>query len=453
MLMTRPKPSVELQLVDRDWTPLAETLNRGARLVSRKVGLIRRIRAGMRRPQDPVIHSLNGELTDLSRYSDLRNPPLSSGSGETVEAALAAAIGEAVERYCMNFCDPGKLVLATARELGDDAVDPGLVRLYSREQCESGRLPKGTGYFDHDTRIRWVWGYSLSSHWPRLVPASLVYIDPRTVGDERYIGHNTSTGLAAGASLEEAVLSGLMEVVERDAFALSWLLKRPGRRLRIDDEGLELFLERRFHTHSPLVDLRFFELSIDVPIPVVLGFMRRPSDFGPTLTVGAAARLEPRSAVKKSLYEIGQMFPYLRYLVRTDWQPEADFSNVKNFELHGLFYLRRPDLVDEAFGFLEQAPSEVAFSELENRSTGRVLGDIEFCLRALEALGHEVIVVDLTTPDIRDLGMRAVRVVVPGLVSLHGDSVPFLGPARVLEKAREAGIGPAELHPYPHPFP
>jgi ribosomal protein S12 methylthiotransferase accessory factor len=66
--------------------------------------------------------------------------------------------------------------------------------------------------------------------------------------------------------------------------------------------------------------------------------------------------------------------------------------------------------------------------------------------------------VDLTTPDIEELGLRVVRVVVPGAHPLYmGHINRALGVRRLYEVPQRLGYpglvpGDAD-NPYPHPFP
>ena len=63
-----------------------------------------------------------------------------------------------------------------------------------------------------------------------------------------------------------------------------------------------------------------------------------------------------------------------------------------------------------------------------NESTGDPEKDLKKVLSLLESRGFDVLVVDLTTPDVREVGFRVVRVLIPGLQPLHGDHCyPFLG--------------------------
>jgi len=102
----------------------------------------------------------------------------------------------------------------------------------------------------------------------------------------------------------------------------------------------------------------------------------------------------------------------------------------------------------------------VPLSHLPDHSTGRVLDDIDHCVTCLGRAGYEVIVADVTTPDIAEVGLSVVRVIVPGLAPLHSNHLrPFLGVRRIfevpfrLEWNRRGWSPESGLNPFPHPFP
>lgn len=457
-------PARRIELTDVPWSHPCEMIRLGSRLVSSKVGLIRRIVAGGFRAQDPVIHSLGVLRSELSRFSTITREAKSGGAGERLDSALAATIGETVERYCMCIYDKRDMVLAPYEEVAADAVHPDEVRLYSRAQLADRRVFSRHEYFTERSRICWVWGFSLTEQRPRLVPASLVYLDYQVDHDlgEVAIGRNASSGLAAGVTLEEAVLTGLLEVIERDSFTICWLQRRMGPRIRVDEQELAQLLQRKFQAGHPRVQLQIFENTLDIPAASMFAILRRPTEIGPVLCVGSAARLDPREALLKCLYEAGQSVAFIRYLRQREkgWQPADDFSDLVSFDLHALHYNLRPELIPEVFRFCDDVKEEVPLSVLPNRSTGRVLGDLESLIERLRGLGSEVIVVEITTPDIREVGLRVVRVIATRLVPLHGNhNRPFLGPRRLYEVPEKLGWATrgwdpaAGLNPYPHPFP
>jgi ribosomal protein S12 methylthiotransferase accessory factor len=455
-----PRPAA-VKLQDVPWSNVWESIRRASRFVSPKVGLVKTLQQGVTLAQDPALFALGLGLQDLSRFSGILNSDKAGGGGELAERALVATIGEAIERYCTLFYDKEEMVRGTARELSPHVVDPDLIRYFSREQIE--QIGKRVGsYFTEDSTTYWVWGTSLTSGEARLVPASQVYLNYELDDDEVVPGRNASTGLAAGTTIEEAILTGLFEVVERDCFTLSWLHRHLGPRIAVDDPELERVLYERFYVGHPSVDLAFYDITLDIPIPSLFAVLRRPAEYGPALCVTSVARLSMKDAIRKGLCELGQELPYLRFLRHqlADWEPLPDHSDVVTFDHHFTLYSKRPDLAKKAMAFCDRVEEEVPLSQLPDYRTGRALGDIERCVAVLAEQGYEVIVVDITTEDVRELGWCVVRVLVPGLVPLHGHHRrPYLGLPRLREipdKLRwaENGWDPkAGLNPDPHPFP
>jgi ribosomal protein S12 methylthiotransferase accessory factor len=72
----------------------------------------------------------------------------------------------------------------------------------------------------------------------------------------------------------------------------------------------------------------------------------------------------------------------------------------------------------------------------------------------LQESGLDVLVVDLTTDDLRSVGVHAVRVLVPGLVPVNSDHRwPFLGGTASNVKFRYPTLEPSPEFPSPFPHP
>lgn len=140
-----------------------------------------------------------------------------TGKGCSQEEAEVSAVMEGIERFS---AEPRgfRLVRGSYRDLSREreVLDPNLLILPRKYQ--------------HSEEIEWVEGYSLTREVTILVPAEAVF--------HPYSRHNqlfrtNTNGLAVGNALEEAIVHGLMEVIERDA----WSLFEAG---RLQGRGLEL---------------------------------------------------------------------------------------------------------------------------------------------------------------------------------------------------------------------
>jgi ribosomal protein S12 methylthiotransferase accessory factor len=120
-------------------------------------------------------------------------------------------------------------------------------------------------------------------------------------------------------------------------------------------------------------------------------------------------------------------------------------EGVESFEDHIRYYAdsRRVAPAD----FLDASAERVRAEAI-----GPVEGDLvyELC-RRVRAAGSSAYAVDVTSPDVAELGLVVTKVIAPELCSLDVlHSARFLGGRRLYEAG---GIAPSDVNPYPHPFP
>src|SRR5271163_4406981 len=158
----------------------------------------------------------------------------SFGKGSTAEQGEASALMEAIERYSGIF--QGDEIRATRRFTdfpSGEAIPPNKVLLFSDAQLRQGRAPAPGSHqqeaipalFDQSARIEWSPVWSLRDECFKHLPTSLLYFFYR--GAAAFAAD--SNGCAAGNTLEEAIVQGFLELVERDAYAIWWYnrLRRP----------------------------------------------------------------------------------------------------------------------------------------------------------------------------------------------------------------------------------
>ncbi|GGM34971.1 TOMM precursor leader peptide-binding protein [Dactylosporangium sucinum] len=387
-------------------------------------------------------------------------------SGQTNNFARSRDVGllEGLER------DAGSLprqhvapVVGAYRELAGDALDPRDCGVYSDDTYASNERLEP---FDPDRAIPWVWGWSLRDERPVLVPRRISYYSTGTDGDG--FVDECSNGCASGGSLEEAILYGLLELVERDAFLLGWY---GGADLtEIELAGTATPATRAMLDRARFLGyhVRLFDNRIDLPIPAVTAVAER-LDGGPGLLgFAAGASLDPDTAIEGALEEICSYIPSLSaHHGRRRAELEAmasDFSLVRTLRDHAELFTV-PAMREHGRRYLEPArslPKDTVYADwLGRRPYSTDLLDDVRCLRdALTGLGHDVIVVDQTSPEQRMVGLHNVCMIVPGLVpidfgwslqrALH---MPRTFTAQRRGGLRSTDLTAAELHRVPHPFP
>jgi ribosomal protein S12 methylthiotransferase accessory factor len=352
-------------------------------------------------------------------------------------------------------------VTATLRELGGDALDPRDCGVYSDAFYAAN--PYLTRFGD-DVPVSWVWGHSLRDDRPVLVPEVIAYYHTPPV-EARFV-QETSNGCASGGSLAEAVYFGLMEVIERDAFLISWYARVP--LSEVDGRGSGRASTRQMIDRLAMYGYRarFFDTRITFPIPVVTAVAVREDGGLGTLAFGGGASLDPEAALAAALCEIATDAVKVRMRAGADQdrlRPMVDdFYQVLGLHDHPLLY-GLPEMAPYA-GFLldrDSRPAPIADRFAGGPAPATDLAvDVETAVAALAEHGFDVIVVDQTTPEQRDLGLNTVKVIVPGLVPIDFGWLRQRAPvmARVRTAPYAAGLldrepRPDELNPAPHPFP
>lgn len=433
------------------------TLEKARRLVGRKTGVIKELYELLLEPDDLPMFIWRAELADTSRYSPLKSFS-GTGCATTRGMAQAKAVGEAVERYCAGMYMDEDLILAPYRAVASDAMDPRTLPLCSeREYTHSYSY---LSRFAEDAPIKWVEGYSLTKQRTILVPACFVFVPYRFHSPAEGIYIPLSTGLACANSLEEATFSGLCEVVERDAIMIMWLNRLSMPKVALASAGNErirALLEKWTGCHA---ELHVINITTDVGIPTFFTVAVDQSGNGPAAIVGAATHLDPEIAIAKSIEEAAHGYFYAKSLMkqRPAFAQEINCANVKSLEDHALLYCAPTGFA--RLQFVYGCPQEIEVDSLPNRfSEHDVLANIRTCLDLLAAKGLEVIVVDITTPDIVDLGFRVVRVLIPGMQPLSiGTQHLYLGGQRLYQVPYVLGYTGApttedSVNREPHPFP
>jgi ribosomal protein S12 methylthiotransferase accessory factor len=420
-------------------------------LVSERVGLVRQLSRVMRaadEPQPPVLYAAT-----LSNFDFKRAPPIergAAGKGITESEAIGGAIGEAVERYCASHVDRQRLYRTPLGEAPAGAILPQDCTLYSEAQYRRPGFPHMRP--TPELAIDWVRATELPDGRETWVPAVAVYMHGNTVMPGDALFTPSSSGLAAGTSVVEAVRSGLCELIERDAFLVMWMNRLAVPELAVDahDDVLAGIVG---HYACFGVELRLFDLTTDVGIPVVMALALAGDTAGPAAVVGLGCHLDPQVAALRAAFEVCQVRPsqMRRQNART-----LAASEVRGIEDHSAFFAQRASLPE--LDFLLQGGRRRRLADLGSLAKADAGTDLATCVAALRKIGCRVAYAELTTADLAGYPIHVVRTLATGLQPIHfGDGLARLGSARLYEAAArmDPGHPPGNedsLNPCPHPL-
>lgn len=379
---------------------------------------------------------------------DVFNEPL-GGAGADVNTELAwlRAVMEGAERYANMAYSDDDFIVATANELGTTAIDlDRLARCSERELTTKG-CPFTAP--DKSLPIRWTRGYSLTDRCERLVPAvtTHIYLHPSRADN---FWQQISTGVAAHFDPAEAMVSAICEVIERDATAMVWLARLGLPRIELTQPLPPVLADNYRVLQRSLVRHIFFDATTDVGIPTVYAVQLLQGHPHTAQYVNCACGFSAAAACAKTIREAAPARPALEGI---DDVPR----DVREFRslYDGAHHLGRPEHRG-AFDFLLDSPRRMALADMEIDAPASAGGRLRYLVERLRSLDLEVVMVDLTSDELRRLGVWVVRAVVPGLMPMSSvQRGRFLGTPRLYAYPRRAGYGQLtedDINPLPQPF-
>jgi ribosomal protein S12 methylthiotransferase accessory factor len=371
----------------------------------------------------------------------------SGGKGTSDVQARVSAIAEAIERYAGVWRGEEPSVLASYAELGAAAVQPYALMGYSETQYRERDVrntPDGSRFhyipepFDETRPLHWTPVWSLTGGGFRWVPATYCFYGHPD--QQRWLFSTCdSNGNAAGSTLEEAVLQGFLELVERDAVAMWWYnrVQRPGVDLGSFREPYLDALQEHYRRLGR--ELWVVDLTADLGIPVFGGISRRVGASAEDIVVGFGAHLDPRLALLRAVTEVNQFLPAVQ-------AQDARGNTIYRFpEREAIDWWRTATIAENPYLLPHPELAPTTAATYADRSTGDLRDDVELCVEAARARGLEVLVMDQSQPDV---DMAVVKVLVPGMRHFW----KRFGPGRLYDVPVELGwlaspTPEAELNP------
>jgi ribosomal protein S12 methylthiotransferase accessory factor len=408
----------------------------------------------------PKINSLSLVPTSGNTGTDGRDVKYAGRAGQSnLEDTLSKTVGEMIERYFLTVYRTDSLYAASAQELKARHV-----RALDIDQL-NGYLPwqkKLFPKFDRTakTQIKWIKGVELESNKPVLIPAQLVFwnYDHARDAAEPYLADHTTSGAAGHFTREEALLSSLLESIERDGFLIYWLNSISPKMLDLSahpDPEIQEFLAymKRYR-----LEVYFLNTTTDIGIPTITCAIIDHASEKPTISLGSASGFNLKDVALHSGHEALMVYSYGTkmddYSLSPDYQPFADA------EVSALERVRawRGEAMLERFKFfISGAPQDIDTFDKGHRHLTSAAQQLDHVLKQLQKMGpgYEVYLYEVKHRVLDTLGYHVVRAIVPQLIPIYlTESFATLDSKRLREVPEKLGYAPAkELNPWPHPFP
>lgn len=355
----------------------------------------------------------------------------SSSCDENKDISKIKALGEYVERYCL---DNPELSLFEEKYDKENHIDPRIFMNF-RDEDMGGRKSE---YLDKIVNSDLLWVDAINRQGEKIrVPAQLVYINYPF--KEPIIRPRISTGAAAHEDISQAITSGIMENIERDSYMLTFYPKRKTPKISLEGELQEL--DDYFKRYK--LDLNIYETTTDLGIPSFMCLNIDRTGIGPAVSVGLSAGLDPKKAIRRSIIESQQLRQWIRYKYVEEGSPSINSArDIKEIHHRG-YYWHNQDKLQE-LDFLLNNPEIKKIEDIVVPAIDNQEGLIE----DLERNGIDTYVVDINHKIIKDAGFEVVKVLQPQLHPMFLEqNLPTLDSDRMRKYANGN-----KLNSSPHPF-
>lgn len=415
--------------------------------ISQSLGVVARGR------DSPRVCVIGGEMTGVHRLAGTRAPSAGAyhigGAGLTYGDAVIRALGETVERYAsflkpvIESSDLRRISYAELKAADDRVLTPPNLNWFLPDQLHMPGFPCTA--LSPDVSTGWVSARSLISGercWVTAQEAYPGYVGQK--GEPRFI-YGVSTGTAAHTRLDHALRNALLELVQIDAAMGHWY--------GADSHAVPIGRSDRTQVVDRIID-RHVPPSADrprmywLPSPDLPGFAVAcliESPIAPRVGVGLGCDLNLEDAMIKAFLEataVAQLAKVILFRMTAEGQVPRSTGLYDLDENVGFYAADDRELLRVKF----PVGATVKSDQLPPDRGHTPQADIEELIGCFSRSAKELVLLDLTTPDVADLGFVAVRTWSPDLLTLSLPSAPPLAHARFDAYGGAADVGP---HPYP----
>lgn len=395
----------------RAFTP-EQILQRYEHLISPITGVVSAL-VRVSDPNNPLVHTYSathafGSSSNLNRLrKSLRHK--SGGKGKTDRQSQASGFCEAIERYSGIYQGDEPRINSKLAELGERAIHPAQCLLFSDTQyqnreelnqkaiVDSDWIPQ---LFDETQAVDWTPVWSMTEQTHKYLPTAFCYYNYRLPKGDRFCFAD-SNGNAAGGTLEDAILQGFLELVERDSVAIWWYnrLSRPNVDLASFNDSYLLELQDWYLCQQR--ELWVLDLTTDLNIPAFAALCRNVGGSEERIIAGYGAHFDPKIAISRAVTEVNQIgFD----VDRQDYSTAPDSATKHWFTQVTL--ANQPYLAS----CTQTLPKQ--YADYPQQWSDDIQQDVLTCVEVARRAGLEMLVLNQTRPDI---GLPVVKVIVPGL--------------------------------------
>ncbi len=333
----------------------------------------------------------------------------SAGKGKTDLQSKISAFCEAIEHYSGLFTKDDYYITTSFSRIKTEAIHPNYLLNYSNKQYENrenfnslhGSYAWIAEPFKEEEEIGWTPVWSLTNKTFKYLPTAFCYYG-FPVNEGHQFCRGDSNGCAAGNTLEEAILQGFMELVERDCVAIWWYNRLPRRAVDLHSfndpylENLLVFIKEQD------CELWVLDITNDFNIPSFVAIVRQINKPKEKIMLGFGTHFDPAIGIMRAVTELNQMLAI--NLLHGDKQVYSDPDTE--------YWMKNATVKNQPYLIPSKDSSLKVFTDYDKYSSHDLKQDVLKCVEITASHGMEILVLDQTRPDIQ---LNVVKVIVPGL--------------------------------------
>lgn len=386
---------------------------------------------------EPLYYSYAAQLVDKIKL--LTNQGYISDCGSFVvgglslvskENALVRCLGEAAERSCLYSYLPKEIQKISLSKPYNNMID---VRAFPNTiQNES---------------IGVVQAKQINTNATRLVPAQLIYLNYNKHSHEELLDCPVSSGAAFGTNHLKTMLTGIYEVIERDAIMLSYLTQCTKYRIHI--KNIPFLNIRKINKKLSQYHLKWylFDVQNTLSIPTYLSVLVDKTGGGPAITIGSKTGFDAEQCMLGSVEEA---------LMTRAWGRQLRVDSITHIlhpkkevtirEDHLSYWYDTKKI--QKLSWLLKLP-EKPF--IENVTFKNIEAEFDAVMNICLSCGFEVLSVDIASTVLKNAGYFVYKILIPGLQSLYFNESTkdfFINKNRI----RSVKGKMSAINSIPHPF-
>lgn len=404
---------------------------------------------------EPKFFQYYAKLNDFPTKQQESHGNASGFSFFSQKLAVLKCLLEALERYALYNFNKEDIIFSTANKLNKPFLDISTVASFSKKQ----RKLNSDLTLHLKGPYSWVIGKKLPTMEDVYIPAQLVYLSFRRKQGEGLIRLPISTGAACGTAYSSAIYRGICEIVERDAFMITYLNKLPRSRVPLDKSKNE-DIQKIFNiAKSYNLQVYSYDITTDLNIYTFLTVIHDCTGIAASLSTGLKSSLNPTEALLGSIQEAFHPRTWLRREKDKFVGDKSELDKPYELSTRGILW-SSPDAVEKLSFLLHSTKETKPIEEFKDESKKTSEENLQKTIKILNNSGYNPYFVDITPnlPNIRKTNIKVVMTIVPELQPLYLDErYPFLGGDRLYSVPVKLGYlkNPSNentLNKYPHPF-